>query len=349
MAMDNVPWLVEEAGVQHSSSAARTLLWVATGGERGVIGASSMAVVPTSVPGPQVQVKPGGATVPSTYPGAAQESYSLRNRTATNVPIRATGSSGGRTDAIIARVDDTGLTGIHPADVQSYEYAKIQVIEGVASGLTEVDALNLSYPAVLLAKVTLPASTGTVTKAMITDLRHIAVSREETVVFPRALIASDNEGSDLVLNSAQAYPDGEWWPNAGGPANNGAYYIDIPKWATRMQIRAEWLSVLMSPNAGTGGVWVTYGPNAGNTTPSYYTQAFRWDASKNSDTYRTNLFVMQEVSVPAALRGSTQPFVMRGARSAGSTAAGRIKLDALSGVNLEVRFLERPDTDLQAD
>ncbi|WP_291280004.1 hypothetical protein [Galactobacter sp.] len=349
MAMDNVPWLVEEAGVAHPSSSARTLAWAATGGQRGVIGSASMAVVPTSVPGPNVMVKAGGAVIPSTYAGAKQETYIVRNRTATTLPIAATGSAGGRTDAIIARIDDTGMTGVHPDDVQAYDYAKVEVIQGVSAGVTDVDQLGLAYPAVLLAKVKLPASTGTVTAAMITDLRKIALAREETVQYPRPLVKGDNTGNDLVLTSTQSYPKGEWWPNTGGEDDDGLQYVDCPRWATRMQIRAEWLSVKMPKGSSWGSVWVSWGPGAGSSTPTRSTQAFRWDADSASS-QRVTLTVVDEVYIPAALRGTRIAFVLRGNRMpvANEIIAAPF-LDAVSGINLEVRFLERPDTDDQAD
>jgi hypothetical protein len=321
------------------------VLWAATGGQRGVIGAASMVVVPTAVPGPQVQVKTGGCVVPSTYPGAAQESYSMRNRTATNVSIKATGSSGGRTDAIIARVDDTGLTGIHPSDVQSYDYAKIQVIEGVSSGLTEVDALNLAYPAVLLAKVTLPASTGTVTKAMITDLRHIAMSRKDTTRLVRPLINADDTGYKLELNAAASY---EVFPNVDNAGGDGKWMVDIPKWATRMQITGEWLSVNVPPDSGYGYFAISYGPNAFNAAPDHQTQSYGWNADEKSTGYCQDFKVADEVPIPSAWRGTRQPFVFRGKRG-DNTRTGKLYMTGTSGVILDIEWLERPDTDLQAD
>lgn len=349
--MDNVPFIVEQAGVQHSSSVVRNMIWASTGGQRGVIGPGSLAVVAQNVPTGSVQVRAGVAVLPSNYPGSAMESYVARNRSATNVTINPTGSSGGRTDAIILKIQDTGKAGQTPADIQNFDYAKLDVIQGVSAGLNDTDALNLTYPAILLATVTLPANTGTVTNAMIKDHRHIALAREESVIYPRPIISKD-PSTALGLTGMQDYPDGEHWPNVGGQNNDGVFWIDIPKWATKMQLTADFLSVVIPPKSGWGGFWVTWGPGAMTETPQYASQYAAWDASENSSTYRANFTSKQELSIPAALRGTRQPFVMRGNRSASSnnsTYPGRIKLDANSGVCLSVRFLERPDTDLAAD
>jgi hypothetical protein len=348
MAMDLAAWLMEQPGVKHPSSAARTLAWAATSGERGVVGASSLGVVAQNVPNGTVQVRPGPAVIPSNYAGTSYESYILRNRTPTNLTINPTGSGGGRSDAVIARVDDTGLQGQPPADLDTYAFAKVQVIQGVSASLTDSDSLNLAYPSILLARIDIPASTGTITKAMIKDMRHIALAREEWFIDPHPAVSSD-PATDLRLTSTSAYPDGEWFPNIGGPTNNGVFYIDIPKWATRMQIRAEWISVQTPPKSWYGHLWVAWGPGAQSGSPQYYTQAFQWDADEGASTYRQNLLVHDEVSVPAALRGSRQPLTFRGRRVDKSGYTGRLALTATSGIVLQVRFLERPDTDLVAD
>lgn len=346
--LDNVPWLVEQPGVSHPSSSARTLAWAATRGERGVSSAGSLAVVAQTVPGPTVQVRAGGAVIPSTYPGAAQESYIVRNRTPTDVTIRATGSGGKRSDAVVLRIDDTGKAGQAPPDVQSYDYAKLTVIEGVSASLTDTDSLNLPYPAILLARIDIPVSTGTITAAMIKDQRHIALARSKDVIYPRPTVGSD-PATALKLTGTQLFPDGEWWPNVGGPANDGVYWLDIPKWCTRMQIRGEWLSVSTPTQSWLGMVWLTWGPGALTEKPLYYTQGFQWDADESGSGYRQNLIVHDEVGVPAALRGTRQPVTFRGNRVNKAGKAGRLTLTATSGTTLSVRYLERPDSDLTAD
>ena len=348
MAHDLVPFFLEQPGVDHPSSSARTVAWAASGGQRGVVGSSSYGVVAQNVPGGSVQVRPGAAVIPSTYPGALCESYVTRNRSATNVPIRATGSGGGRTDAIIVRIDDTGQAGQTPADLSTYEFSRLQVIEGVSSALSDTDGLNLAYPALLLATVTLPASTGTVTAAMVKDRRRIALARSDEDVFPRPTVSSD-PATALSLTSTSLFPDGEWWPNVGGPLNDGVFWIDIPKWCTRMQLRGEWLSVRTPTGTWCGQVWLAWGPDAKTDKPKYTTQGFQWDADETAGTYRQNLIVHDEVAVPAALRGTRQPVTFRGNRVNAAGKNGRLTLTATSGTVFSVKFLERPETDLVAD
>lgn len=342
MAIDPTPWMVG-GGASHSVEVARLLAYASTSGAEGIVEPASLRVQAQATAGPSVRVAPGAALIRNRYAGGAQQTYVLRNATQTTVPVTATGSAGGRTDLVIARVIDPQHEGQTPPDPDDFDYSRLEVIQGVPSGTRSAADLGLTYPAIALAKITIPASTATITGAMITDLREVAIPRVLEKVFPRPTVTQD---SGLVLNSRAAFPAGEWFPNAGGQENNGAYYADIPSWATRMQIRMEWLGVRYFPNAGHGLCWVTYGPGGGGASPTLYTQSFQWDASGSNQTQRNNWVVHDEVPIPVALRGTRTAFVGRANKTSPNNSSynGVVDLNSTSGMVFSVRFLEVADS-----
>lgn len=341
--IDPVPWLVN--GFEHSDGVARSLAYVAASGNEGITKSGDLRVMAQATPNGSVRVLAGTAAMLNKYAGGSGEMYLGKNNSSTNVTISPTSSTGGRTDLVIMRILDPNKEGNFPSKPDEFDVTRLNVIQGVSSNITSVDSLDLPYPAIALAKIKIPASTATITSAMITDLREMANPRTSNVIETRPLWAGDNIGTRLELHSRTPYPAGEWWPNAGGATGTGAYHVDIPKWATRMQISMEWLGVRYAANAGWGQAWISYGPNAGIPSPPHYTQAYNWD-SNESNTYRTNIKVAQEVTIPAAWRGTTQPFVGRGTKlNPASGYPGMVELDTGSGMTFEVRFLEIPDMD----
>lgn len=344
MALDLTPWMIG-GGAVHSVEVARLLAYASTSGAEGVVEPASLAVKAQSTPNGTVSVRPGAALILNRYAGGTQQTYVLRNPSSTSVTIPATGSTGGRTDAIIARVLDPQYEGAAPADPVTFNYARLERIASVPGNLTDIKQLGLTYPAILLAKITIPASTGTITSGMITDLREVALPRTKELVFPRPAVVGD---AGLVLNSRDAHPRGEWFPNFGGQDGNGAYYVDVPPWATRMQIRMEWLGVRYFPSAGYGLCWVTYGPGAGSTNPTYSTQAFQWDASGSSQTQRQNWVVHDERYIPAEMRGTRTAFIGRANKTSPNTSAynGVVDLTSTSGMVFSVKFMEQADNEI---
>ena len=164
---------------------------------------------------------------------------------------------------------------------------------------------------------------------MITDLREVALPRSLDVWRPRALATPDTETLTAVTN-------GEYFPNNGGPQT-----ISIPKWATRALIRCEWLSVRYGPNNAYGQAWVEYGPYAGTSERERSTQKFQFDTPAAGNTSRANWIVVDDVYIPAAYRGTDQMFVPKAQRLGG--ASNTVQLDGVSGMNMQVRFLEAAD------
>lgn len=342
MAVDPVPWGVG-GGAEHTPEIVRQSIYDSTGGAEGISSVGALLVRAQAVPNGTVRVYPGGALINNRYSGGSGQSYSARNATQTSVAITATGSAGGRTDAIVMRILDPQYEGQPPANPNNFQYTRLEAITA-PPGITRIEQLGLTYPAILLARVTIPVSTGAITNAMITDLREVANPKVRELVFPRPSVTM----AGLTLNSRVEFPAGEWFPNAGGQDNNGAYYADVPLWATRMQIRMEWLGVRYFPNAGYGLCWVSYGPGGGGASPTMYTQSFQWDASGSAQTQRNNWVVHDEVPVPASLRGTRTAFVGRANKTSPNNSSynGVVDLNATSGMVFSVRFLEVADSEV---
>lgn len=335
MATDPTPWFVG-GGAEHSPEVARLLAYASTAGSEGIIDPSSLRVSAQAVPGPSVRVFPGAGLILNRYAGGGQQTYALRNPTSTTVAIPATGSSGGRTDVIVARILDPQYEGQPPADPLTFQYARLERINGVPANTKTAKQLNLGYPAIALARVTIPASTGTITAGMITDLRSVANPKVETVLRPRATITAGEES--LVATRA----NGEWFPNAGGEQQ-----IDIPEWATRAQISAEWIMIQEGVGNAFGDCWVEFGPGAGGTGGTqdreFATQRYRWNSANTSDTKSNTWKCSDDVYIPAALRGTTQTFVMKARLSTTYPVATRPRITNMSGTELLVRFLQVAD------
>lgn len=321
MAEEFAPWAVD--GAKHSGAVARTLAYASTSGAEGIVEPADLRVRATQTPSGSVRVAPGGIAILNRAPNGGQQTYTARNVSETLVDVEPTGSSGGRTDYVWAHIIDPEYEGQFPDNPQTAQYFFLTASSAQPEG-------NGWYR---LAKVVIPASTATITQAMITDLREVANPRTLDVWRPRALASSEDEA--LGVSSE----DGEWFPNIGGQQ-----MVDIPEWATRVLISATWLQIRIGYGEHAyGQMWVEYGPFLRPSTRERTTQRYQWDSvGSRATTYRENWIVEDDCYIPVAYRGTQQAFIMK-ARRDGSTPVGAVKLDGVSGVSLKLRFLESAD------
>lgn len=330
MALDPVPFIIG-GGTEHSPEVVRQAMYDATSGAEGISSPGAYKVQAQSTPNGTVRVAPGGATLLNKYPGGAGQSYTgVRNASQTSVPVVATGSTGGRTDAVILRVLDPQYEGQPPADPNAFQYTRLEILRGVTAGLKTIGQLSLAYPAILLAKLTIPASTATITSGMITDLREMANPRKDVVIRARALTAINTE----TLTSTTT----EYFPNAGGEQT-----ISIPSWATRAIIEASWIQIREPGGNSWGECWVEFGPYKSAGVRQHATQRFGWNTHSGADVARGIWMVADDQAIPAAIRGTDQFFIMKARIQGSSNNAARPQLDGYSGVSLRVTFLEEAD------
>lgn len=327
MAMERVPYLVG-GGFEHSAEVMRVMLAAATSGAEGIMTPGDMKVSALPVPGTAVVANPGNALIRNSYSGGVGQSYATRAPQQTELPIVATGSAGGRTDLIVARIDDPTYGG-GPFDPLTFEASKFEVVRGVPANTRTARGLGLSYPAIALARVTLPASTGTVTAGMITDLREMAQPRKERHLFVYPLVQGDGTNR---IESWDA--DGQYWPGVT------RWRLDVPEWAQRVRILAHWGGVFLQAGGDNtwGRLWVRIGSTATN---GISTQETSWDipATLSSNT-REAWMAGSDQAVPAGIRGTNLPVGLRGRLVGGATDAYKPELNAVSVVSLDVEFYE---------
>ena len=311
-------WAVD--GGRVPASVARMLAWAATNGSNGVVQATDLAVTALPVPGGAVNVAPGGALMVNRFGGRAQaQTYVTSNDATIQVTIPAT-SSTARTDYLILRVDDWHFdSSQQPENPLDATYCSLQRVTSLT---------GIAYPYVALAKITIPASTGTITPAMITDLRQVANPRTKRVLRPNALIWSEKE--TLTVSTAQ----GEYWPNKGGTQD-----VFIPEWATRVKIRADWLSILIPAGDVQGRLWVSFGDWDGKSWGKA-SQEFAFDNVAGSSPNRQNFAVVDEMPIPANLRGRSVHF-QAWAKKVSTTGP---VIDGNSGFILDLTFEEVADS-----
>lgn len=344
MSWDSVPWFVG-GGAQHSPEVGRILAYAATSGSSGIIGAADLRVAPLAVPAGQVRVLPGACVVPNRSTGGTYQSYIGRLPTEDVVDIAPTGSSGGRTDLVIARVEDPFVAGTpwqEPTDPTAGPYIFTRVLSNVpSSAVTSPNAAQAylksrGYSAIPLASVTLPASTGTVTSSMVKSLREMSNPRRQRDVSTVALTAAG--GSD-TLNALT--PGDEYFPDQAANAVWGA--VEIPEWATEVRVVATWCQMRYPAGSFTGSLYVQLGVVGG--TDSKTSQTVYVNTPGATGDQRATITLGDHISIPASLRGTVQPIRPRGYKSTASASSACPVMDAGSAFIMDLEFLEAPTED----
>lgn len=324
--LDPVPWFVG-GGAQHSPEVARLLAFAATGGAEGVVNVSDLKVVPLSVPGTAVEALPGAALVRNRGAGGDSQTYVARNVTATQVEIAATGSSGGRSDLVVVQVEDPNVAGEPwqpPADPAAGPYVFVRVIPNVPAGTTRLQDVPgyEGRSAVTLARVDLPASTGTVTAAMIKDLRRLARPRREQVL--RVVTPPSNRKVQVNTN---------WhnWPTTANEFLN----VDVPEWATQMQVQT-----IIS---GIGARNNTYGDLRTMIGSVAFVGAWDSTVTTTSDPFQFMTMMAGSATIPTAMRGTSVGIGMDAkAGSTGQNAANMPWTTGAARIAVQIEFNEVP-------
>jgi hypothetical protein len=315
----------------------RAQLKSATRAGEGIIEYGDLRVRALAVPGTSVRVASGSCVILGREV-AFQGSYYGTNFGEEQVPIAATGSGAGRSDMIVAQVEDPTISGSpwsHNPATEPLIY--LRVIQSVAPGATTVPP---GISAIPLARIDIPANTATITQSMITDLRRMMDERSKVVMrVQRGVTPIDYAGN------IQA-PEWENWPNLVWTD------IDIPAWATQVQIDAIWGQTAFSSNDQAGGtgstdarghVRVSLGVTGQviRSAPSAYN--FNVDPGNGQ---RIAIFNFDQVAIPAAMRGITTNLQMQVSGEVG--VRGRLRADSASNYRVTLNFLERPVVDIDA-
>lgn len=322
MAWDKTPWAVG-GGALHSVEVARLLAFATSGDREGIITPGDLKVTATAVPGENVQVASGAALILNRSAGGAQQTYIARRPSAEDlVKITATGSSGGRTDLVIAKIEDPQYPPTQiPPDWTDAQFVFTRVIEGVPAGTKSAKELNLGYPAIALARIALPANTATITNAMITDLRKVAIPKRQEEMF-----STPSTGGPLLtpINAltSDVYVD---WPKAA------KWDVEVPDWATHAFVRADVVQYVLKGNTqAVGRARVRFG--------SVYGATSSYDENYGGTAHRNSIAMASKLAIPASMRGTVQTLSTQGLRS--STGAGYIDADVYTTNIASVTFTQ---------
>lgn len=325
--LDPVPWAIGVPGAQHSHEVARVLAYAATGGGEGVIQPSDVKVRPLAVPGGSVLIGPGALSIRNRASSGASQTFVARVVSDETVPIAATGSGAGRTDLIALVVRDTSIpgNGATPADPAAGPYLKAEVITGVASTVTRLqDVAGYEFVSgYALARVTLPAATGTVTAAMVTDLRGLAQARERRAV--RSIAQGGGTAAATRYNPLTATEMTVWPPSA-------AVDVDVPEWATHAILVATVSAYTVKSGNTNGQVAITM---AGKTTP-----VSSFDENYTGTPHRGSITIAGEIELPPESPGTPDMVRVVGKRTS-YTADGALDADGFTSTILDIQFVER--------
>lgn len=327
MAFDGVPWLIG-GGAEHSPEVARLLAFAAVGGAEGVLTPAAMKVRPLAVPGTAVRIDPGPASILNRSVGGEDQAYVARNSTSTQVDIGRTPSSGGRSDLIVARVEDPNMAGElwgPPASVKAGPYIHARVIAGVPAGTKRLQDVPgyANHSAITLARIDIPASTGTITESMIVDLRRLCTVRSSRASRQANSTGTPvSTGRNALVTASQQFIR---WPDVA------LWQIETPAWATHAIIRGSVESYAVKQGSTTGRIRATFAGKETNHTS--------FDENHNgSDTFRNGITFGGEVAIAPQYRGIVNALEFQGTRSEN---LGFLDADIYTASLLDITFEER--------
>lgn len=340
MATDPVPYAIQ--GALHSADVLRQTVYDSTQGSEGISLPANLAVRQTGTPSSQVRVAPGGVLILNSYQGGEGQTYSARNASETLVDVPASNSTGSKSWYIIFRVEDPQFGGQAPPDVDAGPYNFIECVSTSAV---------IDHPHYRLARVDVPASTATITDAMITDLREVAQPIVGTATYGRPRLAADDDPRQNYLAAFWDHgTEGKWFGELfpGGWGSPNIAEIKIPRRATHMAIRATWATVYQDSGLnGYGRYWVEYGDQwkgAGwgdGRNLEFATQTQGWNTTGTAGVYASNWILIDTKPIPAKLRGKTIQFAFKAGRSIGSDN-NAVFMNSQSSMGLELTFSMAP-------
>jgi hypothetical protein len=312
MALFPAPILTN--GATHSAQQFRMLVRDLANGAEGITQGDDLKVTQRATPGGGVLVGDGSGVVKGRM-DAFQGHYAACNIGSFDVPIAATGSGAGRSDMVILRVEDPEYEGsLNPATDQ-IDY--FDVISGVSSSATAIPDGRTGIP---LARIDIPASTATITNAMIVDLRKCANPRRS-----RLLLTQSPASISTGIGSSLSY---SYFSTAAG------WNIAIPDWATKAIVKVDVSPIRYDLGNFFGQISATFGA-------SLATQSILLDDNQGTGARRIPAIIADTLTLPSGYRATTQLLRVRAAGLTSGQAA-RIYVDSGTTLVADVQFEEAP-------
>lgn len=331
MTFQNTAWAID--GALLGSSLARRAEYAAVSGAEGIVQKGDLKVRQLAVPGIGVLIDAGDGLVTNKYQTTPNETYVVSNPTSHTIPaIEMPAANPAAKSYIVAVVvgDPTFSQTGHPwmqatdppvGQEQTFQYVRPTLIE-VSAGTT---TLSGAYPALVLARIDVPANTTTIIDSYITDLRALARPRQEQQIFV---------GNPWTNASPQYIPSGSSYADWG--AAQYAPTVKVPSWAKRAIVvtSINGVGLVDSSVNITGGIRTHLGTVVGYATgfdlPTGRTGAQR-------DNYQTaGSFDVTSIA------GTTVAIKVQGYENvpASPTTNQRLRLQSGSQMIHDVRFFE---------
>ncbi|MFF3516124.1 hypothetical protein [Streptomyces sp. NPDC002573] len=296
-------------GGTHPARTMRMMIRDLSRGSQGVTEYNDLKVTQQTTPGARVQVGDGSGVVRGASWG--QGSYTQYNVGSATVNIAPTGAQA-RTDMVVLRVLDPEYEGsLNPA---TDNIGFFDVVSNVSATATQPPAGMTAIP---LARIALPANCATVTDAMITDLRQIANPRRTRKLYTAF------PGNPLVRLT---YQDNQWhtWPTAA------RWNVDVPAWA----VTAKIVTTLAGLREDSANVFAQMRQVIGTVQG----QGTAIDDDQGAGTRRSTVVVADSLTIPAAMRGTTQALYLQTYMSKSET--GNLGVDNGTSLITDIEFEE---------
>ncbi|MGW0948436.1 hypothetical protein ACWD4O_38595 [Streptomyces sp. NPDC002623] len=311
MTLYPVPILTN--GATHSAEQFRAMVQDLARGSEGITAGTDLKVTQLGTPGGGVQIAEGSAVVRGRV-SAFQGTYSARNQGSATVSIAPQGAGSGRSDMVILRVEDPEYEGTLDPETDQINY--FEVLSNVSSSATTIPGGLTGIP---LARIDIPASTSTITNAMIVDLRQIANPRRERTQF----IHSPTGSSTAISNTNGSF---SYFSTEAG------WNVAVPAWASKAIISIDIAQLRYSSNAFTGYLRANFGA-------SLSLQQVILDDNQTG-VRRAAMFVSDTLTLPDAYRGTSQ--LLRAQATGTSGNVGTVTVDVSTTFRYDVEFQEAP-------
>ena len=302
----------------------------------GIANSDDLKVQQLSTPGVGIRIAAGSGVVLNGYQSSINEAYVVSNPSEHIVPSGSMPASNpsAKSYIVAAVIGDPDFSQVgHPFMLSTdppagteltFEYVRVVLIE-VSAGTTE---LSVPYPALVLARIDVPASTTTITNAMITDLRKLVLSRQEQRVFVSPEGAWTN-ASPVRIPAASDYAN--WGSSEFSPT------VEVPSWATRAVVVASINGVRLQDTSVnvTGKIRAKIGSVVGTAV------FFDYAIVSGGGALRDNIQCAGDFDV-TSVAGTSQVLRVEGYENvpASPTTNQRLALQNGAQMILDVRFFE---------
>lgn len=311
-----MPWSgmpIAIGGEESSASNIRGLAYIANNRNEGVAGANDL--LGTVVAGAmQFRVGSGSVVIHNRTAGYDGESYTDRMNGSDTVAVSPTGAGSGRSDLVVARIEDPNVDGQWSA-----AGTFTRVIPGVDPSTTTVTELGFGYSAIPLYRLDIPAGTTTqLTQAMAADLRSIANAQQHLSSLPICVPIADEQISKVSSTTWGTFPSVASWD------------IAVPATAQQARLICTWAQI---QNVDNLQCHAQFRFRLGSVT----SQFVKYD-SVSANSYRTNVIAADSLNLTADMRGTTQTLTLEAHLLTG--ADGAAQMDGASAVVVQGTFTE---------